>query len=102
MLDYDSSLPQDVQGIVPIVPDQTENGEEAVFEKVEVVGHRALTEQSGKGKAMLPCGIITDRIQRDMWPRVAGQCSHRCLKSTADQEKLSHSNKLCIPALTRP
>lgn len=33
---------------------------------------------------------------------VAGQCSHQWLKSLADQDKLSHSNKLCIPALIWP
>lgn len=45
-LDYDSSLPQGLKDIIPIVPDQTETGEEAVFEKVEVAGCHALTEQS--------------------------------------------------------
>lgn len=33
---------------------------------------------------------------------VAGQCSHQCLKSTTDQDKLSHSNKLHIPAIIWP
>lgn len=90
-------------------PGSNRNREEAVFEKVEVAGCRAPTAKhwlAGRGK---PCCHPALSPLRSSMPVcaahcccVAGQCSHQCLKSTTDQDKLSHSNKLHIPAIIWP
>lgn len=113
ILDYDSCLPQGLKDIIPIVPWSNRSREEVAFEKVEVVGCWALTEKSIQLRER-ESRVATQRYhqwdlawlvcagERNCGWCVAGQCSHQCLKSIADQDKLSHSNKLHIPALIWP
>lgn len=104
-------LPQDLDHISPIVSDQTQNREEALFEKVEVGNWQRKAASSGKGNALLLLLLLQcyQRRLQSLNPQthrfnmcscvlcVAGQCSHHGLKSVAVTY-----NKLSIPALICP
>lgn len=106
-LNYDSSFPQDLKDITPIVHDQTETERKLCLKRwkwpgVEHWQRKASSSGKRKGCVALQCYLRWDSVCAGDKLRVAGQCSHQCLKSTADQDKLSHSNKLHIPALIWP
>lgn len=104
-------------------PRSNRNREEAVLKRWKWSGVEHFHSEAfinGKGKAALPCTVVTNACMavppvcvcqtwkrteikgEQLWLCVAGQCSRRCVKSQTDQDKLSHSNKLHIPALIWP
>lgn len=94
-------------------PDQTETERKLLLKRWKWSGVESTDREkhpvAGKGKPCCHAVLSPMRFsvsvcagERNRGWCVAGQCSLRCLKSIADQDKLSHSNKLHIPALIWP